>query len=127
MQLASMQEVIWPPLRAWANPFNWLEAPLFGLLCILIMVGIMGGLFVVFIFYGPVQYFRVMATNGNRPVENARRQYAYEEAKAAALKGAERTKSAEDHRLRLQIRELEGLAKTVGEKEADVRRILATL
>ena len=67
------------------------------------------------------------AANGNRPRENARRQKAYEGAMAAALKAAEPLKAAEDHRLRCQIRELEGLAKTVGEKEADVRRILATL
>lgn len=75
----------------------------------------------------PISHFRVSAVNGNRPKENARRQKAYEEATVAALKAAERSKAAEDHRLRLQIRELEGLAKTVAAKEAEVRRILATL
>lgn len=70
---------------------------------------------------------RVQAANGKRPLENARRQEAYEQAKATALIAAERMKAAEDHRLRYQIRELEGLTKTVSEKEADVRRILATL
>lgn len=71
--------------------------------------------------------YRARVANGNRPQENARRQKTYEEAKAAALKAAERSKAAEDHRLRLQIRELERLAKTVAAKEAEVSRILGTL
>lgn len=70
---------------------------------------------------------RVKAANGHRPLENARRQEAYEQAKATALIAAERMKAAEDHRLRYQIRELEGLTKTVSEKEADVVRILRGL
>lgn len=76
---------------------------------------------------GVSDHFRIKAANGSRPLENAQMQKAYEEAVAAALKAAEPIKAAEDHRLRYQIRELEGLAKTVAEKEADVRRILATL
>jgi hypothetical protein len=79
------------------------------------------------LWWGTKDHFKVKAANGNRPRENVRRQKAYEGAMAAALKAAEPLKAAEDHRLRCQIRELEGLAKTVGEKEADVRRILATL
>jgi len=79
------------------------------------------------VWLGTKDHFKVKAANGNRPRENARRQRAYEAAMAAALKAAEPLKAAEDHRLRCQIRELGGLAKTVGEKEADVRRILATL
>ncbi len=72
-------------------------------------------------------HFKAKAANGSRPRENARRQKLHEESKAAALKAAEPLKAAEDNRLRCQIRELEGLAKTVAEKEADVRRILAKL
>jgi hypothetical protein len=79
------------------------------------------------VLFGPINHFRVKAANGDKPRENARRQEAYEAAMAAALRAAEPLKAAEDHRLRCQIRELEGLAKTVGEKEAGVRRILATL
>jgi len=76
---------------------------------------------------GLFDYFAATIANGSRPLENSRRLQAYEEARAVALKAAEPLKAAEDHRLRCQIRELEGLAKTIGEKEADVRRILATL
>jgi len=76
---------------------------------------------------GLSDHFRIKAANGSRPLENARRQKAHEEAVAAALKAAEPIKAAGDHRLRCQLPELEGLAKTVGEKEADVRRIPATL
>jgi hypothetical protein len=65
--------------------------------------------------------------NGNRPLENARRQRAYEEAREAALKAAEPVKAAQDHRLRCQIRELEGLIETVTDKAEDVRRLLITL
>lgn len=72
-------------------------------------------------------HFRARLANGDMPQENARRQKAYEEAVAAALKEAEPLKAAEDHRLRVRIRELESLAKTVGEEEAEVRLLLATL
>ena len=75
-------------------------------------------------FSGDIQ---TRVANGKRPQENARRQQAFNEATTAALKDAERKKLAEDHRLGLQIRELDGLVKTMGAKEADVRRILATL
>jgi hypothetical protein len=88
---------------------------------------VMWGGFVCFLLVGIVPCVRATIANGTRPAENSRRQHAYEEARAMALRAAEAIKAAEDHRLRCQIRELEGLAKTVGEKEADVRRILATL
>jgi len=88
---------------------------------------IMFGGSLVCVLLGPLKHFRVKLANGNKPWENARRQQAYEEAVAAALKAAEPIKAAEDHRQRCQIRDLEGLIKTVGEKEAGVRRILATL
>lgn len=71
--------------------------------------------------------FNASLANGQRPQENARRQRAYQEAVAAALKAAEPVKAAAGHRLRIQIRELESLIKTLGKREADVRGILATL
>jgi hypothetical protein len=100
---------------SWVKPLNF------------IVTWIALGGSVVCVLSGPFNHFRVKVANGNKPRENARRQKAYEEAVASALKAAEPFKAAEDHRLRCQIRELEGLAKTVGEKEADVRRILAKL
>jgi len=75
----------------------------------------------------PARYFSATAANGQRPQENARRQRAYQEAVAAALRAAEPVKAATDHRLRVQIRELESLIKTLSEKQENVRRILATL
>ena len=72
-------------------------------------------------------YFKAKAANGKRPAENARRQKAYEKAYAEALQAAEPIKAAQDHRLRCQIRELEGLITTVTEKAEDVRRLLRTL
>lgn len=122
-----MASVNWPPLAAWANPGNWLLAPLFGLGCLLTGLFVLLGGFLSSVSRGPIRYWKVQAANGNRPQENARRQRAYEEAQAAAFKAAERRKAAEDHRLRIQIRELEGFARTVGAKEAEVRRVLATL
>jgi hypothetical protein len=65
--------------------------------------------------------------NGRRPLENARRRKAYDEARLAALKAAEPIKAAQDHRLRSQICELDGLIMTVSEKAEDLRRILTTL
>ena len=76
---------------------------------------------------GPVIHFRAKAANGNKPLENARRQEAYEHAKDAALKAAEPIKGAEDYRLRLTIREVEALALTVTEKEAELSQLLARL
>jgi hypothetical protein len=72
-------------------------------------------------------HYKAEAANGSRPFENARRQKAYEEARASALKAAEPVKAAQDHRLRCQIRELEGLITTVTKKAEDVRGILRTL
>lgn len=65
--------------------------------------------------------------NGRRPLENARRRKAYDEARLAAVKTAESVKAAQDHRLRCQIRELDGLIKTVTEKAEAVRRLLRTV
>ena len=72
-------------------------------------------------------YFKARAANGKRPAENVRRQRAYEAARTEALEAAEPIKAAQDHRLRCQIRELEGLITTVTEKAEDVRRLLRTL
>ena len=72
-------------------------------------------------------HLRAVKANGDRPLENARRQEAYEDARTVALKAAEPVKAAEDHRLRVQIRELESQAKMIMEKEIDVRSLLATL
>jgi hypothetical protein len=80
-----------------------------------------------FVLSGFFPHFRAILANGKRPRENARRQEVHEEAIAVALKTAEPLKAAEDYRLRIQIRECESLAKTVGEKEAETRRLLATL
>lgn len=71
--------------------------------------------------------FNASLANGQRPQENARRQRAYQEAVAAALKAAEPVKAAAGHRLRIQIRELESLIKTLSTREDDVRRILVNL
>ncbi len=80
-----------------------------------------------FVFLHLQNHFSAKAANGDRPSENARRQTEFEGSMAAALRAAAPLKAAEDHRLRCQIRELEGWIKTIGEKEAGVRRILATL
>jgi hypothetical protein len=82
---------------------------------------------VVCILYSLFTFIRTNVANGNRPAENARRKNAYEREMAAAMREAERKKAAEDHRLRVQIRELEGEIKAVSEKMAGVRRILATV
>lgn len=70
---------------------------------------------------------KTIVANGMKPLENARRQKAYDDAFVAALKAAEPLKKAEDHRLRCQIRDSESLAETLGENEAKVRQLLATL
>lgn len=59
--------------------------------------------------------------------ENARRKEAYRKAVGAALKAADPLKAAQDHRLRCQIRKLKSLETTLGEKEAKVCGLLATL
>ena len=79
------------------------------------------------VFLSAVKHLRAKEANGNKPLENARRQQAHDAAVAAAVKAAIPLKEAQDHRLRGQIRDLEGLSKTVDEKEGDVRQILATL
>ena len=91
----------------------------------LILLEIMG----LSIFYGFSigPYVKVWKANGSRPIENARRKKAYEEARAEALKAAEPIKKAQDYRLTVQIRELDGLIKTYTEKEEEIRGILQTL
>ncbi|MEI8197062.1 MAG: hypothetical protein WCI73_14275 [Phycisphaerae bacterium] len=93
----------------------------------------LGWLYFEIAWYGGVIWFtlqphyKAKAANGASPLENSRRRKVYEEAYFAAMKAAEPVKAAQDHRLRCQIRELEGLIETVGDKADDVRRILATL
>ena len=96
---------------------------------------ILSGVYWLLIFLGLVvplanqlfPYIMAVRANGKRPLENERRQTAYEEARAAALQAAEPIKAAQDHRLSVQIRELDGLIATVTEKAEDVRKILRTL
>jgi transcription initiation factor TFIIIB Brf1 subunit/transcription initiation factor TFIIB len=78
-------------------------------------------------FYDLVMFVITKIENGSSPFENARRQKAYGSACAVALKAAESVKAAQDHRLRTQICELEGLITTMTEKAEDVRKILKTL
>jgi hypothetical protein len=85
-----------------------------------------GGPFVI-VFGCLFPHFKASVANGTRPLENARRQKAYEEAVAIALKAAEPLKLAEDHLLKNEIRQQEGDSETVREKEEEVRRLLATL
>lgn len=66
---------------------------------------------------------KAIENNGDRPLENARRQAAYEIARAESLKSAEATKAAADHRLRCQIRQLEALIKTMTSKIEEVSRL----
>ncbi len=71
-------------------------------------------------------HYKAVAANGARPTENARRQDVYEKARVVALKAAEPIKAAQDHRLRSQIIELEGLEKTVRKIEVEVGQQLKT-
>jgi len=64
-----------------------------------------------------------MAANGERPLENGRRQNAYAAERLAALKAAEAKKAAQDHRLRCQVRELEALIDTMSQKVDAVNRL----
>lgn len=75
----------------------------------------------------PVKYVRAVAANGSLPQENARRRKEHDDAVAASIRDAEPRKAAEDHRLRIQIRELESLTKTVSAKETAVRDLLKSL
>ncbi len=78
------------------------------------------------LFYGIHIHLKTKAVNGKRPQENDRLKREYDKAVTASLIAAEPLKAAEDHRLRKQIQELEGLIKTVNQKEADVLKILQT-
>jgi hypothetical protein len=71
------------------------------------------------------RHLSVKIANGDMPKENARRQRAYDNALAAALKEAEPVKNAEDHRLRRKIVDLEGKAKVTSRKEQELRNLLA--
>jgi len=77
--------------------------------------------------YSLIQYCVAKVANGKRPLENAKRLQAHNAACAAARKAAELKKAAQDHRLRCQIRDLEGLIETVTEKAEDDRKTLRTL
>jgi hypothetical protein len=59
--------------------------------------------------------------------ENTIRQASYEQALRAAVVAAGPRKHAEDYRLRLVIREAEGLLKTLHEKRNELNRLEATL
>jgi len=72
-------------------------------------------------------HYKAIKANGERPLENARRQDSFEKAYAEALKDAKPKKAAQDHRLRSQIVELEGLEKTVRKIEVEVERKLIQL
>jgi hypothetical protein len=72
-------------------------------------------------------HFKATAANGDRPAENSRRLREFDDTKTAALKVAETATAAQDHRLRVQIRELEGLERTVAAKASEVSRLLVTL
>jgi hypothetical protein len=54
------------------------------------------------------QRARVIAANGTRPEENAKRLQMHRELTEAALRAAVRLKDAADHKLRRQIVEVEG-------------------
>ena len=105
----------WPAYNPLENP---LLRFLFEVLCGWLLIIIIGG---------GIDFGAVASANGNRPQENAHRKQKYERDVAIAMRDAERKKAAEDHRLRVQIRELEGEIKAVGDKAADVRRILTAL
>ena len=72
-------------------------------------------------------YLRSSSARTRSQRENARRQKAHGDSVDAALRAAAPVKAAQDHRLRIQLRELEGLAKTAKDKETEVSRILASL
>ena len=74
---------------------------------------------------GLVAFANVKASNGTHPQENARRQKAYKQARSEALKAAEPTKAAQDHRLRLNIRDAEAGMKMLAEKSEEIRRLVA--
>jgi hypothetical protein len=81
----------------------------------------------IFWFLGPSRFYKLRAAAGDAPLRNILRQQAYEKVVAAALDAGSLRKTAEDYHLRCRIRDLEGLSKTVAEKEAVVRQLLAKL
>jgi hypothetical protein len=60
-------------------------------------------------------------------MENSRREAAFKADCADALKAAEPAKAAQDHRLRIQIRESESLISTLDRKILDIRQLLKSL
>jgi len=95
-----------------------------GVGCLLTVVSVW---FLFFCFVWAFSAFVAFIVNDKRPLENARRQRTYKAAYEAAMKAAEPVKAAQDHRLRCQIRELEGLIVTMTRKAEDIRGILDTL
>jgi len=102
------------------GPFEW------GC-CFIILSPILVPILVVFTPFWFPYLLIIRWENGRAPSENARRKRGYEAACTTARKAAEPVKAAQDHRLTVQIRELDGLIKTVTEKAEDVRGILRTL
>lgn len=84
-------------------------------------------IFLVLFLSGPISYFGIRRLNGSAPAENARRLKAHERAVQSAMNSGLLRKQTEDHRLRQQIIELEGLMETVTRKEAEVRQLLRTI
>jgi len=93
-----------------------------------LLVGVIWLIITIVMIYEQVApHLRAVKANGEKPAENARRQEAYEKKRLAALKLAEPIKAAQDHRLKSQIIELEGLEKTVRKIEVEVDRELRKL
>lgn len=65
--------------------------------------------------------------NGDRPARNAALQADHEAAVRRELQEAEERKLAADHRLRVQIRELEALERTVAQRAAQVEEVYRKL
>ena len=75
---------------------------------------------------GPfIPHILVIKANGDLPSENARLESEYQQAVAHAMRAAEPAKLAEDHRLRLQIRQLEADIETVAAVEKRIRHDFA--
>jgi hypothetical protein len=121
-----LSSLIAPPFGPMGSGFFHLLFHLVSLLCLL-AVYITFPFYLVAVIVGVVAHFAATSANGARPMENARRQRAYEAACVAALDAAAPVKAAKDHCLRDQIRDLDGLIKTVSEKAEGIRGILKTV
>ncbi len=102
------------------------DPPWFNFICFVYGILVLGA-WIVPLSAALLPHIKAKIANGKRPTENERRQMEYEMLLQQAMKAAEPVKAAQDHRLRCQIRELEGLIKTMSEKAEDVRKILNTL